>query len=355
MGKINHLSKYLTVESESKEGVDKLLEYVVSNWTSFQDQEVAPNKETSNDLILDFLQKVDAKVDKEAPKVGSDEEEDQGNQVLTSLQKLTDRVNKQYDIVLNPYFKKKSITSDQDREVGIQDVTNLLILTEVLLMHYDLEEVDEDSKIAIKVFLDGKINQKPFGIKNFMAKTVGKFLVLANNNFTVYGDKELDKKFDKYKKQLLSEVLFLVFNVSWLPKERTYKNTLILNLLQCINLGDEVDAYGDVMSKVLSYTQKIKNLNPSIVRECSTFFERTLPQYLDWKKLEIKDRTFKQLGYVEDYNILFAKKLGFFTVDTIQSNGNSDIVRAGYPLVEEHFVWENVPMGDKTKKKVVYQ
>lgn len=354
MSKKNNLSKYLTAEFETVEGVDQMLAHVVSNWADIQNQEATAidqeTSETNNDQILSFLNKVTILFENKEY-LNNDIE----NQLLISLKKLSDRVNKQYDLVLNPYFKKRSITSDLDKQVEIKDITNLLILLEVVLMHYDLEEFDTDKNIYIKKILDGKIDQKTFGVKNFLVKTVGKFLVLANNNFKTYEDKAIEAKFQKYKKQLLYKVLFLVFNVSWLPKERTYKNTLILNLLQSLNLGDDIDDYGDVLTDVLSYTQKIKNLNPSIVSECTTFHDNTLPKYLEWKQLEIKDRTFKPLGQVQEFNILFAKKLGFFTVDIIQSNGNSDIVRAGYPLVNGHFVWENVPMGDKENKKVIYQ
>ncbi|NLR94348.1 hypothetical protein [Flammeovirga agarivorans] len=353
MGKVSQLSKYIAVEFESREGVSKMLEYMVSGWTDFQgqDKEESTVLETANDQILEFIRKVATKPVQE----GNEEDGVIGSNVLTLLQKISDRINKQYDVTLNPYFKKKSITSDQDKKMVIQDITNLLILMDVLLMHHDIEELDESDNISKKIFLDGKIDQKPFGIKNFLVKTIGKFLVLANNNIIEYGNTELDAKLFEYKKQFFARVMFFVFNVSWLPKERTYKNTLVLNLLQSLELGDEADDYGDIMTQVLSYTQTVKNLNPSIVRECTMFHEYTLPQYLEWKQLEVKDRTFKPLGEVEEYHILFAKKLGFFTVDTIQSNGNSDIVRAGYPLVNGHFVWENVPMGDKTRKKVIYQ
>ncbi|WP_281615009.1 hypothetical protein [Flammeovirga sp. SubArs3] len=353
MGKVSQLSKYIAVEFESREGVSKMLEYMVSGWTDFQgqDKEESTVLETANDQILEFIRKVAAKPVQE----GNEEDGVIGSNVLTLLQKISDRINKQYDLTLNPYFKKKSITSDQDKKMVIQDITNLLILMDVLLMHHDIEELDESDNISKKIFLDGKIDQKPFGIKNFLVKTIGKFLVLANNNIIEYDNTELDAKLFEYKKQFFARVMFFVFNVSWLPKERTYKNTLVLNLLQSLELGDEADDYGDIMTQVLSYTQTVKNLNPSIVRECTMFHEYTLPQYLEWKQLEVKDRTFKPLGEVEEYHILFAKKLGFFTVDTIQSNGNSDIVRAGYPLVNGHFVWENVPMGDKTRKKVIYQ
>lgn len=357
MGKISNLSKYLAVEFESREGVKNLLDSVVTNWASIQtqDKEVELGKETFTIQILEFIRRVNDKIDGGKVKAESENEDYVESDILKSLQKLTDRINKKFDLLLNPYFKKKSITSDQEDTIVLHDIINLLVVIETLLMFHDIEVLDEESNISKKVFLDGKIDQKPFGIKNFLVKTVGKFLVLANNNIIEYGDVKLDKELFEYKKQLLSKVLFLVFNVSWLPKERTYKSTLILNLLQSFNIGDELEDYGDIMAMVLPYTQKIKNLNPSIVRECTVFHENTLPQYLDWKKLEIKDRTFKPLGQVEEYNILFAKKLGFFTVDTIQSNGNSDIVRAGYPLVNGHFVWENVPMGDKTKNKVIYQ
>ncbi|MBD0402026.1 hypothetical protein [Flammeovirga sp. EKP202] len=352
MGKNINLSKYLTEEFETREGLDALLEFVVSSWNDIQSLEVdssLENSETPNDQILSFLSSIDAQLDY------GQGYRDFENSLLPSLQKISDRINKQYDVVLNPYFKKRSITSEQERNVDIRDLTNLIVLMESLLINYDLEEYDEEIEIYKKVFLDGKIDQKPFGVKNFLAKTVGKFLVLANNNVIAYEDKALAEKLVAYKKRLTADILFLIFNVSWLPKERTYKNTLILNLLQSMELGDNLDDYGDIMTQVLAYTQKVKNLNPSIVRECTVFHDYTLPKYLEWKQLEIRERTFKPLGEVEEFNILFAKKLGFFTVDTIQSNGNSDIVRAGYPIVNGHFVWENIPMGDKANKKVVYQ
>ncbi|MBB3699533.1 hypothetical protein KMW28_24595 [Flammeovirga yaeyamensis] len=343
------IAKYLKEDNESVEGIKTLLGSIITNWAALQKELLVETTETINDQVINFINKVDEKVNME-------EAEGIDDQVYVSLQKLSDRINKQYDVILNPYFKKKGITDEMDKPLEIRDFTNLLILIDSLLMHYDIEVYDEDKDLNVKVFVEGKIAQKQFGIKNFLAKTVGKFLVIANNNnIKSYDDQALNNKLVNYKKQIFAKAMFLIFNVSWLPKERTYKNTLVLNMLHSMELGNEAEDYGDIMAVILSYTQKIKNLNPDVVRECTNFYEYYLPKYLDWKKLEIKERTFLPLSQIEEYNILFAKKLGFYTVDIVQSNGNSDIIRAGYPLVKDHFVWENVPMGDKSKKVVIYQ
>ncbi|WP_044211534.1 hypothetical protein [Flammeovirga sp. OC4] len=408
--KNSKLHQLLNGEIENYSSLEKLMSYLSSNWGEFQNERKDSKinirshgadepKEVKNisqeefmtpseksllkqlgvsssptNLILQFLQSVRAHLHDQNIESGIEEEEltkdesERGNDVRDDLPEtegekadykktlsyntfIISKLDKQYDKILYDYLKSKDTNKKIEFKITEEEIKHLLIVLEVIMLNYDQEEESEDSKkpnIKLRLLLNGKLNQKEFGLKKFLMTTVSKFLLIANNNIVTESDDISIARMKQFKASLMSYILFITFNMSWLPDEEKYKNNLILNTLHTLKIGDDIKSYQSIFNQLDKYLDEIKFLDRDILQEIKYLRKITLPKYLAWN-----NEKRKPLNEITDSDIIFSTSIGFYHLVNKRANLNFDFKRVGYDYQNGDFLWTNINMGKNEVREMV--
>jgi hypothetical protein len=200
---------------------------------------------------------------------GNDESEvRQGKSISLKILEFDKRKLKNFFKNLYGYFHHDILfkeTKNYNHKLTLTDLTKYLIALE--LIHEfggKSEKIEENQQQFFFTYLPTTGSYENDNVKGCCLNIVGDFLRLAINGFKEYEFDYTRKKTEQLKQDALISTIVCIVNTNWLPEEKHYLKTLLLNAIHFLGWATSEELDNNLETLIVQVKEKSKCLKQTI-------------------------------------------------------------------------------------------